>query len=80
MSTKMFGMSGEQIEKEFQNSLLFFDKASGPDRLMYAMGILSDVQELIERDSHDDLEVARQWINKAKYHISKVMEESRAST
>jgi hypothetical protein len=37
---------------------------------MWAMSILSDVQELLARDSSASAgESARQWINKAKYWI-----------
>jgi hypothetical protein len=36
--------------------------------IMYAMAILSDAQEMIER--HDE-ETARQYINKAKYFLAK---------
>lgn len=58
---QMFGMTREQLVSEKPK----FYKPS-----MYAMSILSDVQELLARkpDSRQ-LERARQWINKAKFWI-----------
>jgi hypothetical protein len=40
--------------------------------LMLAMGILSDAQHVM---AHGDTEMARQFINKSKYVISKVMDQ-----
>jgi hypothetical protein len=40
--------------------------------LMLAMGILSDAQHVM---AHGDTETARQFINKSKYVISKVMDQ-----
>lgn len=45
---------------------------------MAAMSILSDVQEIINPESEwggHSLEEARQWINKAKYLISKEFDD-----
>ena len=58
---EMFGMTVEQVEAEKPE---FY----GPG--LWAMSILSDVQELVSRNpTDDDLELARQWINKAKHWI-----------
>jgi hypothetical protein len=43
--------------------------------LMLAMGILSDAQEVME---HGNTEQARQFINKSKYILSKLMDEEQS--
>lgn len=60
---KMFGTTLKYVEKEFE------DAAPLVDRAMFAMSILSDAQEAISMGRY---EMARQWINKAKYHLSKL--------
>jgi hypothetical protein len=58
---QMFGMTLDQVIAE---------KPKYESAGMWAMSILSDVQELIARDSSATArERARQWINKAKYWI-----------
>ena len=63
---KMFGMTLDQVIAE---------KPKHTDSGMWAMSILSDVQEMlagIPLDKRGDaiiLDRARQWINKAKYWI-----------
>ena len=56
----MFGMTKEQVIAE--RSSLYTEH-------MWAMSILSDVQEIIKSPTVDNLETARQWINKAKFWI-----------
>lgn len=58
---QLFGMTFDQVIAE---------KPKHTDAGMWAMSILSDVQELIaRRPDAAALERARQWINKAKYWI-----------
>lgn len=64
---KMFG----ETVKEFNEA---FNSGGDTDKLMYAMSILSDAQEVM---AMGQTEVARQFINKSKYFISKVMAEKR---
>lgn len=75
----VYGSTEENIEKMFST---LNDPDSNFDRLFYALSILSDVQELIERGY---IEEGRQCINKAKYFMSKPIRalhesERRAST
>ena len=58
---KMFGCEVSFIDKQFEQA---FSKG------MYIMGILSDVQEAMAREQY---ETARQWTNKAKYLMTKVL-------
>lgn len=51
-------------------------KPNDIDPLMYAMMILSDAQEVIERGNRN---VARQYINKAKHFIDQARREKRGS-
>ena len=60
---KCFGMTMEEVEVEFKTALF------QTDRIMFAMSILSDAQEAMVRG---DVETARQWVNKAKYHMDRV--------
>ena len=65
--TNMFGQTIEQMEEA---------KPSFYSNSLYAMAILSDVQELLAREDSCDperIERARQWINKAKYFIDREM-------
>ena len=62
----MYGCYTEDIDAELADYM-------GPKE-MYAMSILSDAQHVL---AHGDTETARQWMNKAKYVISKVMREKR---
>jgi hypothetical protein len=55
-----FGMTMEEVEAEYQHAAPMYD------RLMFAMSILSDAQEAMQRGM---TEMARQFINKAKYHM-----------
>jgi hypothetical protein len=58
---KMFGITMAEVVAE---------KPKFEDPGMWAMSILSDVQEIISRRyDPTSLERARQWINKAKYWI-----------
>jgi len=58
----MFGETIEQMEKS--------SKMFGPvNDAMYAMQILSDAQEVLERGNP---ELCRQFINKAKHFLSKI--------
>ena len=76
-------MFGETIETMVGMRPQFIDKG------MYAMSILSDVQEVLARldqsigqaPNHatllfkNELELSRQWINKAKYFIDELRQE-----
>jgi len=59
--SKEISMFGETIESMIDT------KPEFTDNLMYAMSILSDAQEELERNNK---ETARKFINKAKYFIS----------
>jgi hypothetical protein len=47
---------------------------------LYAMAILSDVQELLCAGNHVPLDRCRQWINRAKWFISQDLEGGRDET
>jgi hypothetical protein len=53
-------------EKEFRQ------RSFTKDRRLWIMGILSDVQELIRGDN---LKMADEWLNKAKYHLIRLVDE-----
>lgn len=61
---KMFGCYREYIDADLNDCI-------GPKE-MYAMSILSDAQHVLD---HGDSETARQFMNKAKYVMSVVLEE-----
>lgn len=61
----MYGCYAMDIDFELEESM--------SSKEMYAMSILSDAQHVM---AHGDTETARQFINKAKYVISKVMREN----
>lgn len=61
----MYGCYASDIDFELEESM--------SSKEMYAMSILSDAQHVM---AHGDTETARQFINKAKYVISKVMREN----
>lgn len=79
---KMFGETIEQMEKAKPG---FYDNG------LYAAAILSDVQEVLARLDQaigepangasqlfkNELELSRQWINKAKYFIDQARQEVR---
>ena len=68
---EMFGMSVERIENEYMNSLTA--KLSGQE--MVVMSILSDCQEMLERNyDNDDV---RKQLNVAKYILSEMMDAKR---
>lgn len=62
----MYGCYAKDIDFELEESM--------SSKEMYAMSILSDAQHVM---AHGDTETARQFINKAKYVISKVMRENK---
>ena len=61
----MYGCYAEDIDAELEECM--------GSKEMYAMSILSDAQHVL---AHGDAETARQFMNKAKYVISKVMREN----
>jgi hypothetical protein len=65
--TQMFGKSLQDVEFEMVRATRL-----GYDRLFYAMSILSDAQMAT---ADGNVELARQWINKAKYHIDMARQE-----
>lgn len=60
---KMFGCSLDDMVDGVKASLMFRSQGS----VFFAMSILSDVQEMIERNQR---ELARQYINRAKYILA----------
>jgi uncharacterized protein (DUF111 family) len=68
---KCFGITEAEVEKEI---LSYHSKVMMYDRTMYAMSVLSDVQHIIANNVYGEKtnEVARQWMNKAKYAIGEV--------
>lgn len=59
LERKMFGETVEEMKRAKPG---FYSDG------LYAMSILSDVQEILVTTG--DIETARQWINKAKFFIS----------
>ena len=59
-----YGMSEAELTLSVDNAMFTNDRG------MIAMSILSDVQELMLRATPENLELARQWVNKAKWIIS----------
>ena len=72
---KCYGITETQIREEYMNSLTA--KFSGNE--MVVMGILSDCQEMLERDyfTKDDV---RKQMNIAKFILSEMMDEKRNAT
>ena len=70
-----YGITETQIREEYMNSLTA--KFSGNE--MVVMGILSDCQEMLERDyfTKDDV---RKQMNIAKFILSEMMDEKRTAT
>ena len=69
---EMFGMSVERIENEYMNSLTA--KLSGQE--MVVMSILSDCQEMLDRNyDNDDV---RKQLNVAKYILSEMIDQKRS--
>ena len=68
---QMFGMSVNNIHQEYINSITA--KLSGQE--MVVMSILSDCQEMLERNyDNDDV---RKQLNVAKYILSEMMDAKR---
>jgi len=67
-----YGISEETIRKEYMNSLTA--KFSGNE--MVVMGILSDCQEMLERDYFTKEDIRKQ-LNIAKFILSEMMEKNR---
>ena len=64
-----YGMAEETLQRIVRDAL------SGPS--MLAMGMLSDAQHLIDPDHGiNDVETARQYINRAKYILSVYWDDS----
>ena len=76
--SKCYGMSEQDIQDQYLNSITA--RVSGPE--MVVMGILSDCQELQEMaGSFPDGQAEntiRQYLNRAKYILSTMMEQNRA--
>ena len=68
--SKCYGMSSDQIRKEYMNSITA--RLSGLE--MVAMGVLSDAQELMSFGNAQATEQARKNINIAKFILSEMME------
>jgi len=69
--SKCYGISQEQIRKEYMESASA--KLSGVE--MVAMGVLSDAQELMTFGHEQAMDQARKNINIAKFILSEMMEE-----
>jgi len=68
---RCYGMSEATIQSEYMQS--FTAQHVGLE--MVVMGMLSDAQELIACNSARTQEQARQELNRAKYILSKMLEE-----
>jgi hypothetical protein len=67
-----YGISEDTIRKEYMNSLTA--KFSGNE--MVVMGILSDCQEMLERDYFTKEDIRKQ-LNIAKFILGEMMEKNR---
>jgi hypothetical protein len=67
-----YGISEDTIRKQYMNSLTA--KFSGNE--MVVMGILSDCQEMLERDYFTKEDIRKQ-LNIAKFILSEMMEKNR---
>ena len=65
-----YGMTESNIREQYMNS--FTARMSGLE--MVVMGILSDAQELLAMGATND---SRQYMNRAKFILSEMMEEKR---
>ena len=65
-----YGMTESDIREQYMNS--FTARMSGLE--MVVMGILSDAQELLAMGATND---SRQYMNRAKFILSEMMEEKR---
>jgi hypothetical protein len=70
--TQMFGCTQESMDAMVEDNLYRSMLGDTNGLLMLAMGILSDAQHVM---ACGDTEQARQFINKSKYVISKVMDQ-----
>jgi len=68
--SKCYGISTDQIRKEYMNSITA--QLSGLE--MVAMGVLSDAQELMSFGNAQATDQARKNINIAKFILSEMME------
>lgn len=68
---EMFGCTQQAMDNMVEDSLYRSMLGDTNGALMLAMGILSDAQHVM---AHGDTEQARQFINKSKYVIGKVMD------
>jgi hypothetical protein len=69
--SKCYGMSEADIQEQYMHGLTA--RCSGLE--MVVMSILSDAQELIACNSNQTQEQARKELNRAKYILSKMLEE-----
>ena len=73
--TQMFGCTQEAMDDLYEANLYRSVLGDKTGCLMLAMGILSDAQEVM---AHGNTEQARQFINKSKYILSKLMDEEQS--
>jgi hypothetical protein len=64
-----YGMTAAQLDRQIESQSF-----SGLE-LLYAMGLLSDCQELITQDDGENSETLRQWINQVKYIVTEHMDK-----
>ena len=69
--SKCYGMSEADIQEQYMHGMTA--RFSGLE--MVVMGMLSDAQELIACNSARTQEQARQELNRAKYILSRMLEE-----
>ena len=70
--TQMFGCTQESMDDLYQRNLYRSTLGDNTGSLMLAMSILSDAQHVM---ACGDTEQARQFINKSKYILSKLMDK-----
>ena len=66
---RMYGMTQAQLDRQIESQSF-----TGLE-LMYAAGLLSDCQEILEHNECDASEELRQYMNQAKYIIFNYMEK-----
>jgi hypothetical protein len=76
MNTEMFGTTEGNIKHMMDNNIYVKTMGKQAGLLMLAMSMLSDAQHVMEHH-HEGVtdDFARQYINRAKYVMSEVMEE-----
>jgi len=66
---RMYGMTQAQLDRQIESQSF-----TGLE-LMYAAGLLSDCQEILEHSDCDESDELRKYMNQAKYIIFNYMEK-----